>query len=313
MLTPADETNLLTALFSGPLEQPYWTRFLDRLMKRTRADHAGLMILRPGQPMADAPRWFAGRDLREAGGLLNDPVLIDPAAYQRLRPGRVYGTMELFDPRVAEPIESHSTRSEQQRIGHGRYMRVVEQGGINCWLTLLRERSDFSAADSSVLSSLGPHVAVALQILAALEAGRLKLAAADAALERAGVSWGIVDAEVRPAQGDSDHATPVVTIPLPAPDYVTQPTDNWIAIARCARPATPAQIEAAMAHFGLTRSEARLALHLVGGHSLQDAGAMLNLTRETARNYSKRLYEKTGSRGQADLVRRILTSVVTLA
>ena len=65
--------------------------------------------------------------------------------------------------------------------------------------------------------------------------------------------------------------------------------------------------------FGLLPSEARFALLLSRGLSIAEAGAKLGLTIETARNYSKKIYAKTGARGQADLVRFILTSVLSLA
>jgi DNA-binding CsgD family transcriptional regulator len=65
--------------------------------------------------------------------------------------------------------------------------------------------------------------------------------------------------------------------------------------------------------FGLTRSEARFALELSQGRSIADAADALGLTLETGRNYSKRVYAKTGVRGQVELVRLILTSVVALA
>ncbi|WP_109806108.1 helix-turn-helix transcriptional regulator [Sphingosinithalassobacter portus] len=57
--------------------------------------------------------------------------------------------------------------------------------------------------------------------------------------------------------------------------------------------------------FGLLPSEARLAVALATGRSLSEAAGALGLTIETARNYSKKIYAKTGTRGQADLVRRI--------
>lgn len=65
--------------------------------------------------------------------------------------------------------------------------------------------------------------------------------------------------------------------------------------------------------FGLTASEARLALALSQGRKIAEAGRELGLTLETARNYSKRIYAKTGTRGQADLIRIILTSVIALS
>ena len=65
--------------------------------------------------------------------------------------------------------------------------------------------------------------------------------------------------------------------------------------------------------FGLLPSEARFALLLGRGLSIREAGETLGLTIETARNYSKKIYAKTGARGQADLVRFLLTSVLSIA
>ena len=65
--------------------------------------------------------------------------------------------------------------------------------------------------------------------------------------------------------------------------------------------------------FGLLPSEARLALALSRGMSIAEAAESLGLTVETARNYSKKIYAKMGARGQNDLIRYILTSVLALA
>lgn len=62
--------------------------------------------------------------------------------------------------------------------------------------------------------------------------------------------------------------------------------------------------------FGLLPSEARLAWQLAQATSIAVAAQSLGLTVETARNYSKKIYAKTGARGQADLVRIITTSVL---
>lgn len=65
--------------------------------------------------------------------------------------------------------------------------------------------------------------------------------------------------------------------------------------------------------FGLLPSEARFALALSRGLSIAEAAESLGITIETARNYSKKVYAKMGARGQADLIRFILTSVLALA
>jgi len=65
--------------------------------------------------------------------------------------------------------------------------------------------------------------------------------------------------------------------------------------------------------FNLLPSEARLALALGRGMSLAEAAEDLGLSIESARTYSKRIYAKTGARGQPDLVRFIHRSVLGIA
>jgi DNA-binding CsgD family transcriptional regulator len=64
--------------------------------------------------------------------------------------------------------------------------------------------------------------------------------------------------------------------------------------------------------FGLLPSEARLAWAIAQGRSIAEAARELGITIETARNYSKKIYSKTGAGGQADLVRIIFTSVLAI-
>lgn len=65
--------------------------------------------------------------------------------------------------------------------------------------------------------------------------------------------------------------------------------------------------------FGLLPSEARLALALGRGMSIAEAAEELNLTVESARTYSKKIYAKMGARGHADLVLFIQRSILQIA
>ncbi|WP_421848068.1 helix-turn-helix transcriptional regulator [Novosphingobium sp.] len=76
-------------------------------------------------------------------------------------------------------------------------------------------------------------------------------------------------------------------------------------------PADAAKVLAAV--HGFSMREAALAIGLAQGETILDAGARLGLTAETARNYSKRLYAKTGTSGQAQLVALVLTGLAPLA
>jgi DNA-binding CsgD family transcriptional regulator len=62
-------------------------------------------------------------------------------------------------------------------------------------------------------------------------------------------------------------------------------------------------------HFGLTPAEARLALQLVAGETLRAAAAKLSITYETARTELKNIFNKTGTRRQAELVIVIVTAL----
>lgn len=65
--------------------------------------------------------------------------------------------------------------------------------------------------------------------------------------------------------------------------------------------------------YQLSPREAALAEKLSRGEMIVEAGRDLHLTAETARNYSKRIYARTGSRGAPDLVRMILSGLAPLA
>lgn len=71
-------------------------------------------------------------------------------------------------------------------------------------------------------------------------------------------------------------------------------------------------LETLIEMFRLTKSEARLALALAEGDTLAEASEKIGLTLQTARTYSKRIFQKTGTRRQAELVRTLLTSTLSL-
>jgi len=65
--------------------------------------------------------------------------------------------------------------------------------------------------------------------------------------------------------------------------------------------------------FDLLPCEARLVLALSRGMTIAEAADFLGLTIASARTYTKRIYAKTGARGQTDLVRFVHRSIVTMA
>ena len=76
---------------------------------------------------------------------------------------------------------------------------------------------------------------------------------------------------------------------------------------RAKRPTVPREMISEL--FGLSPVEADLAIKLAEGASLAEAAGLLNISENTARTYSKRIYSKTGTNRQAELVQLILASV----
>ncbi len=65
--------------------------------------------------------------------------------------------------------------------------------------------------------------------------------------------------------------------------------------------------------FSLKPSEAKLALALCRGKTISEAAEEIGLSVESARTYSKAIFAKTGAKGQPDLVRIIMGSILALA
>lgn len=80
--------------------------------------------------------------------------------------------------------------------------------------------------------------------------------------------------------------------------------DSWLAADRC---------DQLIELFGLTRSEATLALALSRGMNIAGAAEHLGIKEATARKCTKQIYAKTGATGLPDLVRIVMRSVLALA
>jgi DNA-binding CsgD family transcriptional regulator len=73
------------------------------------------------------------------------------------------------------------------------------------------------------------------------------------------------------------------------------------------------RLAAAAVVYGLTPAQARLAARVVAGEDLTDAAAALGIRASTARTHLKALFEKTGVRRQAALVRVLLSAEAPVA
>lgn len=80
-----------------------------------------------------------------------------------------------------------------------------------------------------------------------------------------------------------------------------------LVMARRSQPRAPALSPQELARlFGLTRAEGELALAMAGGSSLEDYVAGAGVAMSTARTHLRAVFNKTGTRRQAELVRLLL-------
>ena len=76
---------------------------------------------------------------------------------------------------------------------------------------------------------------------------------------------------------------------------------------------TQAMVNALCRAHGLTATESTLAMHLVGGATIDDAANRMHIQTQTARAYLKQIFAKTGTHRQAELVRAILSGLVHIS
>jgi len=363
-----DELDLLAAVFEGPFQLPLWSSFLDRLRGRVRASYASIIFRPPDRPPNSPVEIFSGtQSPPELQRLYRDEIYkLDPIPYFQLREGRVYALHEVLDRSNPE----HSRYLNELLIPSGmkciRLIRVTEPSGTSAWLSIARDKPDFSAADGSLLNMIGPHLRQALRNYVAIERERFRANVSSEAMQRLNFGWISLDAKGRVIEAsphaerllrhcsairkgrydrltasspslDCDltatiksfadnpdtrprafHISPdpwvdMLVVPAQPRSESTGPQPVAIAYLQGDNRSTADRHEQIAELFGLLPSEAKLALALSRGLTIAEAATYLGLTVETARNYSKKIYAKMGARGQPDLIRFILASVLALA
>lgn len=334
-LSRTDENELLTALHSGVVQDAPWRLFLQRLRARTDADLCRLVIRAAG-----SPQWAEADAVRARDGA--DFVAPD---FEMLRPGRVYADAELEESgdergrhiRLAWPeggtlvlslyrrredfrardaallsaLAPHlviALRTQQEIEGARRRNRMAETvlaDFMMAWIVL--------DARGRVLDCdpVGARLIEEGRMIRRAADGRLRcrLPEAEALLEKA-VAGPVCEPSA--AWLDIDRPTQMVIAPPPACEGAILAPPHCLLLIRGQRQAALHGGRHLPALFRLTRSEAALAARIAEGETLADAAVGMGLTIETARNYSKRIFLKTSARGQADLVRILLTGVAML-
>jgi len=319
----ADDEEAVTELFAGPPTPPH----LDRLFgEKFARDPLPYRRMREG-------RVYSLEELVEAGG----PVL---RSYRDefLAP---LGVRAIRSVRVAEPggVDAWLSCAGDGRIGSATgaligalvpHLRIA----LRSFMTLERERARSGVTSAAFrrmnfgwltvdsrcrVMDLTPDVEALLDRTQLLRRGRYdRLTPASASVDReltAIVRRFAQEGEGKPRAINLSRDPWMDMLVAPAPDRSISAAARPAAIIylRGDRSSQADRHEQLIDLFGLLPSEARLAWAMAQGLSIAQAAQELDLTVETARNYSKKIYAKTGARGQADLVRTILTGVLALA
>lgn len=342
------QTELVLPLFEGLFEVPLWETFLQRLLARTQAQRLRLTIAQTivsNHPSVH--RRVVARGSESAGHTADEDAALTLLARAGLRANRVYVLHELADTFDLAGSKDADELLQKARIGDARLIRISTSQKDSIWISLLHEREAFQAADSALLAALVPAIRVAVQDLFTIGVLKARMDMAEASLARLGIGQAILDGQGIPIASDpgwqsqqpitqdregqlaaacaalqnsSKRDCAIVPASKSGPPLVLRRLNGCSvpfsqSAAAVASFRVPENLDAASiepviaATFGLTPRESALASRLATGHSLVEAGNLLGLSVETTRNYSKRIYAKTGARGQTDLVRMILANL----
>ncbi len=326
---------------TGKGEMPLGIPFDPQQMRAYKEIYhpAALEVFRPGNPLfvepgrvatrrmaVDDERWAASRLYRDYFAhhgwfhLLNAVIDVD---------GPVVYSLTLNRTRAQGPFSEATICWIGRLVPHLRCcLRLQHQlsrladanAGLRCALEHVPVGVMLAAADGRMVG----HNETAARILAAgdglrLERGRLvaEPAAGDERLqallaaagdgERAGASQARLTLE-------RGHRAPLQVLVFPAGRPLPEPGPQVGAAIFLCDPERHIQIApAALAQlYGLTPAESRLAGLLVGGMALTEAAIELGVSHQTVRTHLKRIFTKTGTNRQAELVGLLLSGVEAL-
>jgi DNA-binding CsgD family transcriptional regulator len=186
---------LVTALIEGAFETPYWTSFLESLRRITAADYAFLIFDPPGRPMDEGLELVSGC---EADSPITKLVraCIRPTANRRTtEEGAIVSLEKLFHPGQARNEAAFRELVDEHHIAGSRLVRVVEPRGVDGWLIIARQASDFGDEGEAVLSELVRPLSGVLRGYVAGESGRFRSMMAAEAVRRLQCGWLLLDQE----------------------------------------------------------------------------------------------------------------------
>jgi DNA-binding CsgD family transcriptional regulator len=189
------EAELLIPLHEGMYEQPMWHIFLDRLRGTAGTDYATLIVRTPES--REVISLFSGaRAPPDLAKLFMEKFGHDPLPHLQMREGRVYALDELLELGGDVQRAFRNEMLAPLALDHLISVRVREPGGLDAWLGLV-DRKGTGAKHAALLTTLAPHVRVAVRHFADLERERLRTSIAADVVSRMNFGWISIDDKCR--------------------------------------------------------------------------------------------------------------------
>lgn len=325
------ETDLLVPLHSGVFEQPMWQTFLRQLRRVCEAQGVSIRLESVGEggdvTLAEGDTFaLAKADMREGRVYSGEELGTGHASLRAVRLGNeglalmlavlspgapgaeIASLISALVPhlRVALQVLASLERERSRASVSAEAFRRMNFGWIaldeRCRIVDLDAQAERLLARSGALRR-GPYD----RLVPALPAIDRQLTAL--------VKGMAADRRHRPRAINlsQDPWTDILVAPVRIEALAGKDKAVAVVYLRGDRSSSADRHEQLVDVFDLTPAEARLAWSLAQGLSIAQAAKAHGLTVETARYYSKKIYAKTGARGQVDLVRNILTGVLALA
>lgn len=198
------DTNLLAALYRGPLEVHPWRSFLKVFAQVAGCENAALSLQLSRKGLASVTIWaepppIATEAAREVVHRHADLGDMDPMSNALKRTGEI---LLLDEVASANELERDAFYCEVMRpygIAQAMGMYVSEPGGIECNLGLIAHSNDFrfTAKHRAMMAALRPHVTTALELFSRIQRDESELGALNDTLDRMTIATFILDGRGR--------------------------------------------------------------------------------------------------------------------
>ena len=200
---------LLPALFDGVLEEPIWATFLEKLRVATGAEYTSLFFRSPHRPLNSVVHLYAGNASPPQVSRFYHEHLYqrDPIPYFHLIEGHPYSIDELLRQGEVNDDAYYQRLLVPSGMAILRIMRVMEQGGVNVWLSVGRSSKEFEAYVPALMRKLAPYLRTALRNVVALEHAKFASHIAEEAFRRLDCCWFTLDSSGQVLDADKGAAS----------------------------------------------------------------------------------------------------------